>query len=149
MQNTEINRPNDVSRPILGPLMDVICFRYLLDDAEDLAGRALIIDAGRHLGRHLVESLGLVGKHTDAEEIKEKLGDALGINGLRLCVITKVVGKPNGGYQVHATESVRPAYTLGVLLGAFSAITGKKMVGSDAQTEMNGEGRIYHLEEFI
>jgi hypothetical protein len=141
-------RDIQVDRPTLGPFMSVICFRYLHDDAEDLAGKALIIDAGRQRGHDLIESLGLVEKHSSASEIQEKIGGALGTEGTRLCLIKSVTEKADGGYEVYSTECASPTYTLGVLLGAISAITGKKMLGSEDHIEQNGEGRIYHIEAF-
>jgi hypothetical protein len=136
-----------VKRPTLGPFMSVVCFRYLHDDTVDLAGTALIIDAGRQLGRDLIEELGLIGKFTGADDLLQRLHDALGPDGTRLCLIEQVIQKDNGGFEVHSVECASPLYTLGVLIGAISSMTGKTLLGEEvAATGKEGvEGRIYSI----
>jgi hypothetical protein len=128
--------------------MSVVCFRYLHDDAMDLAGTALIIDAGRQRGRDLIEELGLIGKFTGADDLLHHLHTALGPDGTRLCLIEQVIQKDNGGFEVHSVENASPLYTLGVLIGAISSMTGKTMLGEEvATTDKEGiEGRIYSLD---
>jgi len=136
-----------VNRPTLGPFMHVVCFRYLVEDADDLAGRALIVDAGRQRGQDLIEQLGKKGTHQKAQDIQRELDDALGLNGTRLCIIQSVTEKDNGGFQIHAMECASPAYTMGVLVGAISAITGVSMLGKETDVGAEGpEARIYDID---
>jgi hypothetical protein len=136
-----------VKRPTLGPLMSVVCFRYLHDDAIDLAGRALIVDAGRQRGQDLIEELGLQGKFSGADDLLKSLQNALGPDGTRLCLIGQITQNDNGGFEVHATECASPIYTLGVLIGAISGITGKTMLGEEVEAagKDEGEARIYTI----
>jgi hypothetical protein len=134
-----------INRPTLGPFMSVICFRYLNDDAEELAGRALIVDAGRHRGRDVIEELGLMGSHESAEALQKQLDDTLGVNGTRLCIIKSVTEKDDGGFEVHADECASPAYTMGVLIGAISAITGQTMLGKEFAQD-GGGSHTYHID---
>jgi hypothetical protein len=137
-----------INRPTLGPFMSVVCFRYLHDDAEELAGQALIIDAGRQRGRDLIESLQIECNGDCAEKIYNELSKALGPDGTRLCLIESVTAKDNGGYEVRSFECASPTYTLGVLIGAISAITGKTMLGHETEVTGKGdvEGRVYHID---
>ncbi len=139
-----------VKRPTLGPFMSVVCFRYLHDDAMDLAGRALIVDAGRQRGQDLIEELGLQGKFSGADDLLKRLQDAFGPEGTRLCLIEQIIEKDDGGFEVHSTECASPIYTLGVLIGAISGITGKTMLGEEIEaTGKEGvEGRIYSIHPF-
>ncbi len=135
-----------IHRPTLGPFMHVICFRYLGDDAEDLAGRALVVDAGRQRGHDVMEELGVMGSHQDPEAIKKELNDVIGLEGTRLCIIESVEKHADGGFEVHVREPACITYTLGVLVGAISAMTGVNMLGKDAPDGDKGEeGRVYHI----
>lgn len=133
-----------VQRPTLGPFMSVICFRYLHDDAMDLAGRALIVDAGRQRGQDLIEELGLVGSYHGADALQQDLYKALGPDGTRLCLIQRVEERDNGGFEVKSIECASPIYTLGVLIGAISSMNGKTMMGKDA-TEENPQSDGAHI----
>jgi len=142
MQEIKINRPT------LGPFMSVVCFRYLHDASQDIAGNAMIIDAGRQRGHNLIQELHLAGSCKDAETLHSHIASALGPDGTRLCIVQSIKEQDNGGYVIHSTESASPTYTLGVLIGAISAITGKTMIGKEvAITGEEGiEGRTYCIE---
>jgi predicted hydrocarbon binding protein len=130
-------------RPELGDFMSLICFQYLRQVAEETAGRALIITAGRQRGRDLAEQLGLLGASQDAAMLREKLDTALGGDGTRLCMVQSVTPKDNGGYEVKVAEGACPAgvtssepfcaFTLGVFMGAISAMTGQRMLGKESE----------------
>ena len=130
-------------RPNLGPFMHAVCFQYLRVGAEEYGGRALIVAAGRQRGLDLIEELGLMNTSSDAATIKAKLYTALGKDGTRLCVVEQVTAKDNGGYEVRLTEGACPAgkhsdeplcaFTLGVFIGAISAIVGKRMTGQETE----------------
>ncbi|NTW01591.1 MAG: hypothetical protein HGA19_09805, partial [Oscillochloris sp.] len=92
-------------RENLGPFMNAICFQYLRNNTEDVAGRAPIVAAGRKRGYDIIESLDLIGKVTDAAVISKHLEKVLGIEGTRLCIVQSITSKPEGGYEVRIIES--------------------------------------------
>jgi len=130
-------RDIQINRPTLGSFMSVVCFRYLNDDAQELAGPAVIIDAGRQHGHDLIEALGMMGSHQTSHEIHKELNDALGTNGTRLCLI-KSMQERDGMYEVVVTEYPCLSYTMGVLIGAIGTITSTRMHGK-VISESNGE----------
>ncbi|EFO80756.1 hypothetical protein OSCT_1377 [Oscillochloris trichoides DG-6] len=136
------------NRQTLGPFMNLVCFQYLRNNTEDVAGRAPIIAAGRNRGYDVVASLGLVGKMSDPTEIKDELNSVLGADGTRLCIVQQVSPLPDGGYEVHIVESACTAnqqageplcaFTLGVFIGAIHALTGVRMTGKELQCQACG-----------
>lgn len=135
-----------IHRPTLGPFMSVVCFRYLHDDAIDLAGEALIIDAGRQRGHDVIAEQGLAntGNNHTADTLYQELTKALGPDGTRLCLIKSVEAK-DGGFEIKATECASHIYTLGVLIGAISAMSGKTMIGKQHEGA-DAHERIYNIE---
>lgn len=144
-------------RPTLGDFMNVVCFQYLRQVAEETAGRALIITAGRQRGHDLAEELGLMGVSQDAAVLQQKLDHALGAEGTRLCLVQNITAKANGGYEVRITESAciagvtssEPlcAFTMGVFIGAISTMTGQRMLGTETQCAATGaDACIYQID---
>lgn len=137
-------------RPQLGDYVSIICFRYMRHMAEDTAGRALIIAAGRKRGRDLIEELGLTGKTTDPDEIQQALLRELGSEGTRLCIVERVE-VAGDGYQVYVNESVCSmgvkasgpicVYTFGAVMGAIEAVSGKRLVGKEVECIAAGNER--------
>jgi hypothetical protein len=129
------------ARPTLGPHMSLVCFQYLRVGTEEVAERAPIVAAGRKRGFDLVESLGLLGSINDAATMQARLDASLGANGTRLCLIQQIAPRPAGGYEVRLTEGACTAgqtanepicaFTLGVFIGAISAMTGIRMRGEE------------------
>lgn len=137
--------------------MHMTCFQYLRTVTEDVAGRAPLIAAGRTRGYDLIESLGLIGSTADATMIKQKLASALGEQGTRLCLVQAIHAKPNGGYEVHITESACTAgqhtsaplcdFTLGVFIGALHGITGNRMIGTETSCTACGQDEcVYQID---
>jgi predicted hydrocarbon binding protein len=144
-------------RPELGDFMSLICFQYLRQVAEETAGRALIITAGRQRGKDLAEQLGLLGTTQDAAMLREKLDQALGGDGTRLCLVQRVTPKADGGYEIRVAEgacaagvtSSEPfcAFTMGVFIGAISAMTGRRMLGKESQCCATGASTcVYQID---
>jgi hypothetical protein len=144
-------------RPTLGSFMSLTCFQYLRNGTEEVADRAPVVASGRKRGYDLVEGLGLLGSTHDAAVIREKLDTALGAKGTKLCLVQSVAATPTGGYEVHITESAciagqvssQPhcAFTMGVFIGAFHAITGSRMTGHETQCCACGAAEcIYQIE---
>jgi hypothetical protein len=142
-----MDKKDIADRPTLGPFMHVVCFRYLGADAEELAGRALLVDAGRQRGRDVIEELGLINNYESAEALQKQLDDTLGMNGTRLCIIKSVTEHADGGFEVHTSECAFDHYTQGVLIGAISAITGQTMLGEETGKPAENE-RVYHIRPF-
>ncbi len=146
MNRKDIMRDIEINRPTLGPFMSVVCFRYLNDDAGELAGPAMIIDAGRQRGHDLIEEMGVMGSHQKAEDIQAELNKALGVDGTRLCLV-KSITEQGDGYEVVVTEYPSPTYTMGVLIGAISAISGTRMHATmKTQPGAGVEECVFHIE---
>jgi hypothetical protein len=133
-----------INRPTLGKYVSARSFRYLSDDAEELAGRALVVDAGRQYGHDIMEQLGVLGSHQSADKIFEEVKEAMGENGSKLCLINSLEEHDDGGFEVHATECACITFTLGALIGAISAVTGSTMLGKEASEDGNGS-MVYHI----
>lgn len=149
----------DVTRPTLGSFMSMTCFQYLRVVAEETAGRALVISAGRKRGQDLVHELGLNNSAQDPDAIKTKLDAALGMEGTKLCIITSVTAKAGGGYEVRIKEGActagvtasepHCAFTMGVFIGAVSALTGRTMVGKESECSAMGHAEcVYQIDPF-
>lgn len=133
----------DMARPTLGPFMSLICFQYLRVGTEDVADRAPVVASGRQRGYDLIEQLGLLGSTSDPTVIQQKLNEALGQKGTRLCIVKGVAAKPDGGYEIRITEGACTAgqtssipfcaFTMGVFVGAIHAITGHRVNGHETQ----------------
>ncbi|RRR70256.1 MAG: hypothetical protein EI684_13645 [Candidatus Viridilinea halotolerans] len=148
-----------ITRPILGSYMSMICFQYLREGAEDAAGRALIVTAGRKRGQDVIKELGLEGSSHDADALRAKLDVVLGADGTKLCIVDGVTTKANGGYEVRTKEGAEVAgmtseephcaFTLGVFTGAISALTGQQMIGSESQCSATGSAEcVYQIDPF-
>lgn len=144
-------------RPTLGGFMSLTCFQYLRLGTEEVTDRAPIVASGRKRGYDLVEGLGLLGSSSDPALIRAKLASELGEQGTKLCLVQNVVALDTGGYEVHITEgactagqtSSEPlcAFTLGVFIGAFHAITGTPMRGRETACCACGASEcVYRIE---
>jgi predicted hydrocarbon binding protein len=138
-------------------MMNAVCFQYLRICAEEFAGRAPIVAAGRKRGLDIVEELGMLGSSRDPAVLHQKLDAILGLDGTRLCLVQRVTARPEGGYEVYLTESACTAgqtaseplcaYTLGVFIGAIQALTGERMQGREVSCEACGNpGCTYIIE---
>lgn len=147
----------EVLRSTLGSYMSITCFRYLRFGAEDTAGRALIIAAGKQRGHSLKDILAGVSPD-NADQIKTTLGGVLGLEGTRLCLVESVAKTANG-FDIIVDESAccsgqkseEPicAYTLGVFIGAMESITGKRMMGTEVECNATGHSHCLYRIEFI
>lgn len=136
----------EMQRPELGNFMSVICFRYLSHDAEELAGRTVLIDAGRRRGRDVAMESGLAGTNPAPEQLQKALNTLLGTAGTRLCLVKSLAHTSSGGYEIHATECADPTFALGVFIGAISAISGQTMLGKQIDIETALEEAIFQID---
>lgn len=144
-----------IERPTLGAYMSVECFRYLRLGAEDTAGRAIVVSAGKGRGHSLEDALKGVSPDDEAQ-ITSTLSKILGLEGTRLCLVESVK-KTDSGYDVTISESAcatgmtsdEPicAYTLGVFIGAMEMITHKRIYGQEVEcVAAKGQNCVYKLD---
>ncbi len=144
-------------RPSLGSYMSLVCFQYLRLGTEDVAGRAPIVASGRQRGQDVIEQIGMLGQASDPSIIKARLSEVLGEQGTRLCVIKSIVANTDGSYEVQISEAACSAgqtasepictFTLGVFIGAISALTGKRMIGREtACCACGADTCVYQIE---
>jgi predicted hydrocarbon binding protein len=144
----------EVIRKELGDYMSTQCFHYLRMGAEDTAGRALIVAAGRQRGHSLKDAL----QNTDGSDaaITKALDSLLGKEGTRLCLVEKVA-KNSKGYTVEVRESAcssglstsepNCAFTMGVFLGALELIAKERMTVRETSCVACGAAScVYELE---
>lgn len=137
------------TRPTLGPLVAAECLQQMRLHFEDLAGRGPVLGAGRMRGAGLVESLGEAGSRPGDDVAKKLLGDALGVDGTRLCVVTELTSNDDDEYVVRLvegacsfeqeTDGAMCAYTLGVFIGAIGALIGHTMTGKETECQAAGD----------
>lgn len=141
-------------RPQLGDFMSTECFKYLRQGAEDTAGRALIIAAGRQRGLSLADML--KGIADDDTAITAALCQALGKDGTRLCIVDEVK-KTESGYTVRISESAcssgvhsdvpNCAFTLGVFIGALETVAKRRLNARELECVAMGNAHcVYELE---
>lgn len=144
----------EVVRKELGPYMSAECFRFLRLGAEDTAGRALIVNAGKQRGHSLEDILAGVGN--DEATLTTTLNRVLGKEGTRLCIVDEVK-KVDNGYRVTIRESAcsagmqtsepNCAFTLGVFIGALEVVTKKRLLGHEIECIATGHDHcLYELE---
>lgn len=142
-------------RPQLGDYMSIECFRFLRAGAEDTAGRALIVAAGRQRGLSLADVLAGINAEDEAG-ITQALNKALGIEGTRLCIV-EAITKTEIGYQVRISESAcssglhttdpNCAFTMGVFIGAMEAVVKHRFNARETECVAIGNNHcVYDLE---
>jgi predicted hydrocarbon binding protein len=135
--------------------MSAECFRYLRQYAEETAGRGLIVQAGKQRGFSLADALKKIDAGEEAQ-ITEMLGQILGKEGTRLCLVDSV-SKTAQGYRVQVSESAcstgmktstpNCAYTMGVFTGALEVITQRRFNPTETQCVACGDAHcLYELE---
>ena len=142
-----------VLRPSLGDFNSIVCFKAVVTGMESALGDRTaaigLIAAGRKRGQALIESLGLTGQGIgDPDALCAALDAALGEKGTRLCKICKVT--VNGDtFSISMQETVCSAgepqgsprklsFTLGAVLGAMEAITGRKLKATQTDSVLRG-----------
>lgn len=120
-----------IERSTLGSFMHVTCFLYLVQSAEELAGSALIVNAGKQRGSDIINAQGLAGKEAEPNALQQALDDILGEHGTRLCLIKNISSQGDGSYTIELIECVHSGYAMGVFIGALGTMTGKTMLGQD------------------
>jgi hypothetical protein len=146
------------SRPELGDFSSIICFKAVVVGIENALGEKAaaiaLISAGRERGKQLVESLGLAEMCTIGSaamclaDATPKLQAALGKEGTRLCVISKIT-EEGDTIKVYTQETIcsngepqgsdrKLTYTLGAIQGALEKLTGSRLRGQQTESVLRG-----------
>jgi len=149
-----------VLRPNLGEFSSIVCFKAVITGMEDALGEKAtaiaLIAAGRARGKQLAQQLGLKDSNLSLEELAEKLSQALGKDGTRLCIVEKIV-QDGDAIKVYITEAVCSAgepsgsprkctFTMGAIWGALEQIQGKRLQGVHTDSVLRGS--TYDVFEF-
>lgn len=135
-------------RSTLGSLVSATCLQQLRLYTEDLAGRGPILGAGRLRGQGIITDRGLTGSKLEDDKLHRLFIEVFGLEGTRLCMVTRVASDGVGGYEVKLVEGActylakadQPmcVYTLGVFVGALQAVTGRTMQGVETECQAMG-----------
>ena len=150
-------------RQELGDFSSIVCVKAIVTGIEEALGEKAaaitLIAAGRKRGKELAASLGLAGKgmSMDMDELQQKINDAIGKKGTRLCIVDKI-SFDNEAYTVNTRETICSSgeaqgstrnctYTLGAIQGILEACLGKRLRGK--QTESVLRGGTHDVLEYI
>jgi len=140
-------------RKILGDFSSIICLKALVVGLEEVMGvqgaRANLVLAGRIRGKTISKSLGLSNTDKPLEEWSAMIGDAIGANGTRLCVVEKVE-EEGSIIRIYLSETVCSAgepqdsprkltFTMGAIIGAVEETIGKKLIGVQTGSVLRGQ----------
>lgn len=141
-------------RQELGDFSSIICFKAVVVGVEealgDKAAAIALISAGRQRGKKIAEELGLTGKGEELslDIVVEKVREALGKDGTRLCIVDKIA-QEGEVYKVYTRETVCTAgepegssrqctFTLGAIQGFLEAFLGKRLRGKHTESVLRG-----------
>ncbi|MCB9743142.1 MAG: hydrocarbon-binding protein [Alphaproteobacteria bacterium] len=151
-----MNKQNDARlRPELGDFSSIVCFRAVVVGMEDALGEkaaaVALKAAGRTRGKDLVNELGLNGAGTtkSLDEVQQALDNALGLNGTRLCFISKIEADGED-ILVYTRETICSSdepqgsprlctYTLGAVHGAIEAVMDARYRGKQVGSVLRGQ----------
>lgn len=140
------------TRPELGEFSSIVCLKSLIVGVEETLGskatEVALIAAGRSRGRKLAQELKMIGTSEELNDIAQKMAQALGKNGTRLCVIHKIIQEDNV-IKVYTSETVCSAgepqgsprkctFTLGAVWGALEDILKKRLDGKHTESVLRG-----------
>lgn len=143
---------SDLFRKELGDFNSVVCFKAAITGMEDALGEKAtaiaLTSAGRTRGKKLVEELGLSGASIPLDEAAHKLGQALGKEGTRLCIVEKII-TDGELIKVYTSETVCSAgeapnserkctFTMGAVWGALEQLANKRFRGVHTESVLRG-----------
>lgn len=147
-------------REQLGNFSSIVCFKSVITGMEDALGEKAtaiaLIAAGRSRGKKLAAQLGLTNTSTGLEDATQKIGQALGKDGTRLCVIEKIA-QEGDVIKVYTLETLCSAgevegssrkctFTMGAIWGALEEMLGKRLQGTHTESVLRGGN--YDVFEF-
>lgn len=142
-------------RQELGDFSSVVCLKYMIEGMEDALGEKAtaiaLIAAGRKRGQQLALDLNLNGQIDalkDLAGLAQKLDQAVGKAGTRLCCIDKIV-QENEAFKVYTRDTVcssgepqgsprQCTFTLGAVQGVLESITGQRFRGKHTESVLRG-----------
>lgn len=141
-------------RQELGNFSSIVCLKAIVIGVEealgDKAAMIALIAAGRQRGKKLAEDMSLVNKGGEMtlEVVTEKVRDALGKDGTRLCIVDKIALEGEV-YKVYTRETVCSAgepegssrhctFTLGAIQGFLESFLGKRLRGQHTESVLRG-----------
>lgn len=142
----------DLLRKELGDFNSVACFKAAIVGMEEALGEKAtaiaLTSAGRARGKKLAEELGLTGASISLDDAAQRLGQALGKEGTRLCIIEKIVTEDDV-VKVYTTETVCSAgeapnsqrkctFTMGAIWGALEQVLSKRLRGVHTESVLRG-----------
>jgi len=152
---------NDLTlRKELGNFNSIVCFRAIITGLESVMGkeatRGNLIRAGRLRGITVAKSLGLSKTDKPIHEWSALVADAIGINGTKLCTISKLE-EGDGIYRVFLSDTICSAdeeqgstrelsFTQGAIQGAIEEVTGHRLSGEQTGSVLRGDE--YDIVEF-
>ncbi|MBD2419176.1 hydrocarbon-binding protein [Anabaena cylindrica FACHB-243] len=141
-----------VLRKELGNFNSIICFKAAITGMEEALGEKAtaiaLTTAGRARGKKLAEELGLAGSSLSLDDVTDKLSQALGKEGTRLCIIEKIVAEGEI-IKVYTSETFCSAgepinsprkctFTMGAVWGAIEQLIGKRLRGVHTESILRG-----------
>ena len=141
-----------VLRKELGDFNSIVCFKAAITGMEEALGEKAtaiaLTTAGRARGKKLAEELGLAGARLSLDDAAAKLGQALGKEGTRLCIVEKIVAEGEI-IKVYTSETFCSAgeplnsprkctFTMGAVWGAVEQIIGKRLRGTHTESVLRG-----------
>ncbi|HAA32161.1 MAG TPA: hypothetical protein DCE56_36235 [Cyanobacteria bacterium UBA8553] len=144
----------NIERKELGSFSSIICFKAVVVGTEEALGEKAaaiaLIAAGRQRGKQLAEELGLTNKVAEVsiEDVQDRVRNALGKDGTRLCVVDKIV-QDGDVYKVYTRETVcssgesegssrKCTFTLGAVQGFLESYIGKRLRGQHTESVLRG-----------
>jgi len=143
---------NTMTRPQLGNFNSIVCFKSVITGMEDALGEKAtaisLIAAGRARGKKLAAELGLINQSLSLEDVAQRMSQALGKDGTRLCLIEKIF-QDGDLVKVYAAETLCSAgeeedssrkctFTMGAVWGALEQILGKRLHGTHTESVLRG-----------
>ncbi|MEH1842447.1 MAG: hydrocarbon-binding protein [Nostoc sp.] len=142
----------DLFRKELGDFNSVKCFKAAIVGMEETLGEKAtaiaLTSAGRARGKKLAEDLGLVEASISLDDAAQKLGQALGKEGTRLCIIEKII-TDGDVIKVYTSETIcssgeapnserKCTFTMGAVWGALEQVLDKRLRGVHTESVLRG-----------
>lgn len=143
---------NTMLRENLGNFNSIVCFKAVITGMEDALGEKAtaiaLIAAGRARGKKLAKELGLSNSSLSLDELAQKISQALGKEGTRLCQVDKIVADGEL-IKVYTSETLCSAgepqgsnrkctFTMGAIWGALEEIKHKRLQGTHTESVLRG-----------
>jgi predicted hydrocarbon binding protein len=155
-----MNMPLVIKREKLGQFASIDAFRAVVEGMADALGEkatgVALVAAGRLRGKKLAEELGLKGTTQSLEDATKQIGEVLGADGSRLCIIDKIV-QEGDLIKVYTSETLcavggaegtqpKCTFTMGIVWGVLTELLQQKLKGVHTESVLHGGA--YDVFEF-